>query len=168
MCPYRQEDSPHRDIPLEWLVSICSLTHTLKPLSLCCPQPGSGCHPRGPSHCGHCDTGAGCSSYGQEKSDCEEAAHCRNLRWVCKGATGFGHLYKFSWVQVSLTLIFILSFYYFNCFITYLLFQYKNVYLILEYAYWAWATHSNLNATSCSSPFSLTLVTVMWSGAVVF
>lgn len=44
----------------------------------------------------------------------------------------------------------------------------KYVYCILEYAYWAWATHSNLNATSCSSPFSLTLVTVMWSGAVIF
>lgn len=113
MCPCRQEDSPHRGVPLQWLASTCSLTNTLKPFSLCCPQPGSGCHPRGPSHRGHCDTGAGCSSYGQEKSDCEEAAHRRNLRWVCRGARGFGHSYKLSWGQVSLSLIFILSFYYF-------------------------------------------------------
>lgn len=52
----------------------------VKLFSLCCPQPGGGCHPRGSSHRGHRNAGAGYSPDGQEKGDCEEAAHSRNLR----------------------------------------------------------------------------------------
>lgn len=169
-CPYRQEDSPRIDVPLEWLVSTCSLTHTLKPFSLCCSQPGSGCHPRGPSHRGHCDTGAGCSSYGQEKSDCEEVAHCRNLRWVCKRATGFGHSFKFNWGRVSLSLIFILSLYFitsFNCFFTY----YSNIEICVFYLGICLLGLSNPLRFKCYSMFLTffsTLVTVRWSGAVVY
>lgn len=42
-------------------------------------QPGGGRHPRGASHRGHRDAGAGRSPDGQEEGDCEEAAHSRNL-----------------------------------------------------------------------------------------
>lgn len=61
-----------------WLV--LGVTPVLKLLCLCHPQPGSGCHPRGPPHRGHCHTGARRSPDGEEKGDCEEAAHSRNLR----------------------------------------------------------------------------------------
>lgn len=46
------------------------------------PQSGGGSHPRGSSHRGDGDSGAGCDEDGEETSHRQEAAHRRNSEYV--------------------------------------------------------------------------------------